>query len=163
MGLPRRLRIWFFRTYLDPFTLHCVQRAYSSVCKMFYREGDEKHFVDAVIHDYMFCLNEARMFLIGRRLNLNIMDTLPLKHIGYDLYDEICRYCYAWCTKRSSCRYRYFQIEGKYIKSKKITYFPICDACHEYIDWVQYYSKTNRCITIYGRLFRYHCAGRKND
>ena len=168
--LPKALRIWFFDTYLDAFSLHCLKRAYSHDPTLFHKVGvDELQYVNYVscnAFEWFDITKVAQFLMFPVRKLPHATITARANAIDFD----ICVFCFDFCTSKSSCSDRYFQIQGEWIcgcepdtnDEESPDTVPFCDAC---------YTKLlpsgkldgNSTIKIHGHKFYIDSCYRMND
>ncbi len=102
----------------------------------------------------------------------------PTKRDKHGDTDDVCRWCFRWCTEKSSCSNRYFYVQGDYTGMRPEVFasehtptedadsVPICDDCCKKFNLDEYqcegkYHKDH--IVILGCPFKVDCLSRVND
>jgi hypothetical protein len=173
--LPKRLRIWFFKKYLDEFSLHCLKRAYSLDCRPFHKiDIDEVQFINYVDCKAFDWLDIGK---VGRFL-LHPTRTLPHSVITARAWvrdDDICVFCFKFCTWFSSCGKRYHQIQGEWVcgcephhgsddedDDGRPSVVPFCDKCYDRLELTGD-LEMGSSVDIHGHMFSVDYCYRVND
>lgn len=159
--LPKHLRLWFFKTYLDVFSLHCLKRAYSYDRRPFYKNGvDEaqfQHYVRSKSFEWLD-IDHVRPFLLFPRR------TLPHSVVSCRarvIDSDICVFCFRFCTPGE----RYNQIQGEWAckcareNDGTPDTAPLCDTCYEAYN----YFEMDQVVDIHGHSFLIDCCYQMNN